>query len=701
MNHFSLTFHEQFAYVKFDMKNEKVNKLNLITFHELSHLLEQLEDNSKIKWVLFDSSKPDVFIAGADIKELQSIQSFEEGQEVIQRGHQIFNRISALKAKTVALCDGVALGGGLEFALACDFIVITDSEKVRFGLPEVNFGIIPGWGGTQRLPRRIGLIQGLKHIVAGKIIDGKKALALGVADAMVPSSSKHDALMDLIRKKKLRRRHAKRSIIEYIPGYTAFVCRQAKKETLKKTQGFYPAPIKAIDVISQTFNKPLSVGLDVEIQGVSDLFDTAIPRNLMALFFAQENIKKMPQLKNSSHRMVQNVGIFGTGLMGSGIGLWFLKNGHSIRVKDVSWQMIRNVYQGAYKLLKKQVARKKVKKFKIPLLMDTISSTVDNNGFGTMDMIVEAVPEQMAIKQKTLAEIEKSVNSTTIIATNTSSLSIDDMAEKLQHPSRFLGVHFFSPVEKMPLVEIVPSQHTSPVVIADVCKMIIKNKKFPIVVKNCPGFLINRILLPYVNEAIYLMMQGFKIDDIDRIACKFGMPIGPLALADEVGLDIGYNVLTILKKGYGQRFNMSSQFEDAVKKEQLLGKKSGRGFYIYTKANKSVNFDLYKKNSIVVKYRISKQDETEIIDRLVLIMINEASRCIEEEVVQSAEQLDLAMIMGTGFPPFRGGLLQHADDRGPADIVHRLNHLAQAVDQRFKPSSYLLKLSKENLTFYR
>ena len=307
----------------------------------------------------------------------------------------------------------------------------------------------------------------------------------------------------------------------------------------------------------------------------------------------------------------------------------------------------------------------------------------------------------MGIKKDVLKDIEANVSSDAIIATNTSSLSIDEMATALKHPERFLGIHFFSPVHKMPLVEIIPSDKTDDAVIADACKMVIKNKKFPIVVKNCPGFLINRILLPYVNEAVHLMVQGFKMEDIDGVATAFGLPIGPLALADEVGLDIGLHVLTILEEGYGSRMAVPSQLKQLVTTDELYGKKSKKGFYVYGNAQPQPNHDIYKANSIVMKYRISDQDRSEIIDRLILIMVNEAARCLDEGIVESAEMLDLAMIMGTGFPPFRGGLLKYADERGPGEIIHRLNHLAQTVDQRFKPCGYLLKMGQDNLTLYR
>jgi 3-hydroxyacyl-CoA dehydrogenase/enoyl-CoA hydratase/3-hydroxybutyryl-CoA epimerase len=701
MTHFSVTYHEQFAYVKFDMINEKVNTFNKETFKELNEILHQLESKSTVDWVLFDSSKSGVFIAGADILELSQVNHLDEARAIIEMGHATFNRLAKLKPKTVALIDGAALGGGLEFSLACDFIVVTDSPKVKLGLPEVNLGIIPGWGGTQRLPRRIGFVQGVDHIVSGKLIDGHKAIKIGLADAMVAAQFKHDNLMALIRQKKLKPKRFVPSFLEMVPGFNAVVVRKVRQMILQKTKGLYPAPLMAAHVIQKTYGMPLKKGLLVEIKAVMGLFDSPIPKNLMGLFFSQENIKKMPCLQQATDRKIQQVGIVGAGLMGGGIGWWFVNHGQHVRFKDVSWDMIRKSYRLIYKWVSKGVKHRKIKPFLRGLIMNRISSTLNYSGFGAMDMIIEAVPENIDLKHSVLSEIEAQVTDDVIMATNTSSLSIDVMAQVLKKPDRFLGVHFFSPVQKMPLVEVIPSKFTSPAVIADVCKHIINNKKFPIIVKNCPGFLINRILLPYVNEAIHLMIQGFKTTDIDRIAVKFGMPLGPLALADEVGLDIGYNVLTILNQGYGDRFKIPDQFVHVVEKEQLLGKKSGRGFYKYSSDAPVMNTDIYKTHSIVMKYRISDQDESEIIDRLILMMLNEAARCIDEGVVESAELLDLAMIMGTGFPPFRGGLLAYADHRGLSDIVHRLNHLSQAVDQRFKPSSYLVKLSKENQFFHR
>ncbi|MEK9727873.1 MAG: 3-hydroxyacyl-CoA dehydrogenase NAD-binding domain-containing protein, partial [Candidatus Margulisiibacteriota bacterium] len=396
-----------------------------------------------------------------------------------------------------------------------------------------------------------------------------------------------------------------------------------------------------------------------------------------------------------------HIGIVGAGLMGGGIGWWFINNQQFVRFKDISWDMIQKGYQAIFSVIKKGVKRRKIDSYQVPMMMDRVSSSLTYDGFQAMDLVIEAVPEKMSIKASVLAEIESSVSKDAIIGSNTSSLSVDEMASGLTHPERFLGIHFFSPVHRMPLVEIIPAETTRPEVVADVCKMVLKNKKFPIVVKNCPGFLINRILLPYVNEAVHLMLQGFKVDDIDQVATEFGMPIGPLSLADEVGLDIGLHVLTTLEEGYGHRMAVPKVLQDLVNEHEMYGKKSGKGFYIYSADVSQPNYELYKMNSVVMKYRISQQDRTEIIDRLILVMLNEAARCLEESVVESPELLDLAMIMGTGFPPFRGGLLKYADERGLGDIVHRLNHLAQTVDQRFKPCAYLSKLAQENKSFYR
>jgi 3-hydroxyacyl-CoA dehydrogenase/enoyl-CoA hydratase/3-hydroxybutyryl-CoA epimerase len=700
MTCFSVEHNADITRVTFNMPGEKVNKFNREVSLELGCILQDIQEKNP-EWVVFESTKPGIFVAGADINELNDITGSDEGRELIERGQQLFQQLAKLPSKTIALIDGAALGGGLEFALACNMIVVTNSNKVRLGLPEVNLGIIPGWGGTQRLPQRIGLIRAIDTIVTGRTITAKKALAWGLVDAMVPSAFQWAALTQLIRQKKIKRRRFKRPFWDCLPGVKYIIGRKAKAAILKKTKGQYPAPMIAVDVMLQTHRIPINNGLKIECDGVVSLLQSSIPSHLMALFFSQESIKKQALLRQVTDRRVQHVGVVGAGLMGGGIGAWFIHHGQHVRLKDVNWDMIRKGYQSAASVIHKAVKRRKISAYQAPLILDRFSSTLDYSGFNALDMVIEAVPEKMTIKKAVLSDIEKQVSNQAIIATNTSSLSVTEMATTLTHPERFLGIHFFSPVHRMPLVEIIPSDKTSPQVIADACALVLKNKKYPIVVKDCPGFLINRLLLPYVNEAIHMMLQGFPVVEIDRIATDFGMPMGPLALADEVGLDIGLHVLQTLEAGYGDRMAVPVPFKEWVERHHVYGKKSGKGFYYYNTSSVLPNNELVREQSTVVKRRVSDQDRQDILDRLVLIMVNEAARCLDDGVVVSADQLDLAMIMGTGFPPFRGGLLRYADQRGLGDVVRVLNQLAQSVDQRFKPCGLLLKMSQENQCFYR
>lgn len=702
VGHIAISVNDNIASVALDMQGETVNKFSVDFFADLTNGLRQIESNASIQWVIFYSKKRGMFIAGADISEINQLHSKEQAAELVQRGQDVFNRVAKLSPKTVALIDGVALGGGLEFALACDYILATDSKRVKLGLPEVNLGIIPGWGGTQRLPKRIGIVAAIQMIVSGKPIGAKKAKRLGLVDDIVSSEFALDQCMDAIHAKRLIRRKTYDRFFAYLPFVQWVIFRRAKSSVLAKTKGMYPAPLEALNVLKQTRYSRLMNGLRKESLAIQSLMHSPITKQLVQLFFSQDTLKKQVRaMAGSPNRSIRHIGICGAGLMGGGIAWWFAANQCQVRLRDISWEMIQKGYQATQKIVGKAQMLKKIPKTKAIQIMDALSATLTYDGFESMDVVIEAVPESMSLKKQVFSELEAVVSPTTILATNTSALSVDEMASELMHPERFLGIHFFSPVYKMPLVEVIPNQHTDPTVIADVCQMVLKFQKVPIVVKNCPGFLINRILLPYISEAVQLVCQGYKVTDIDAIAEKFGMPIGPLALADEVGLDIGYKVLQLLEAGYGKRMAIPKVFASIVSDAQSLGKKTNRGFYDYTSDIPTINRDIYIENSIVMKHRISDQDESEILDRLMLVMINESSRCIEEGVVESAKMLDLAMIMGIGFPPFRGGILQYADSRGLGEIIQRLNQLSQSIHRRFKPSTRLVTLAKQNGKFHR
>lgn len=699
MQHVLMTIEESVAHIIIHTPQKKANVINRAMQTELNEIFNDIEANPTIQWVIFDSQKPNIFIAGADIRDLNAIQTMDDGRELIENGQKTFNRLANLSAKTIALIDGVALGGGLELALACDFIVITDSKHVSLGLPEVNLGIIPGWGGTQRLPHRIGLLPSLLAISSGKPFSGRQALRIGLADAMVSRECKlsevhrHIHHNTLVRKRKTPLRWSTLLIYRLILRY------KAKQAIIKKTKGKYLAPLVAVDVLLKTYNRlSLDEGLGIERAAILSLLETDQPRYLTGLFLSQESVKKRPALEDVDCT-IDSVGIVGAGLMGGGIAWWFLNHGKTVRIKDITWDMVRAGYQTAMRLLLRRMTQKHQTHYDVSMIMDRLTSTLDFSGFRPLQLVIEAVPEDMTIKQSVLRDIEANVSDSTIIATNTSSLSVDEMARALSKPDRFLGIHFFSPVHKMPLVEIIPSDATSPSVVDTACKLIIQQKKIPIVVKNCPGFLVNRILLPYVKEAIHLMLDGFAITDIDRAAVDFGMPIGPLALADEVGLDIGLHVMNELEKGLGDRMAVPSLLHDWVTNQQWLGKKSGTGFYTYSHASPQPNRMMIPP-SMAVKRRRSSQDPADIVDRLILIMINEGIRCLDESVVASASELDLAMVMGAGFPPFRGGLIRYLERRGIANVFERMTQLAASHD-RFTPCDYFANHNQDNHSFYR
>jgi len=486
--------------------------------------------------------------------------------------------------------------------------------------------------------------------------------------------------------------------LETIPFGPTLVASLAEKSVLAKTQGHYPAPLTAIQSVLWGLKRPLSVGLENEAQLFSKLVPTDISKNLTTLFFIQEDLKKYTGVSSDIRpKSITNAGVVGAGLMGGGIARLLSSKSIPVRIKDINWDAIKLAYQAASKVFQKLVQVRKLKKNEADLGMQAISATTDYRGFMSTDIVVEAIVENMELKKKVFAELESAVRSDTIIVSNTSALSITEMATALQYPDRFAGMHFFSPVNRMPLVEVIPGEHTSPETIASVVQLAKTLKKTPIVVKNCPGFLINRILIPYVNEAVFLLQDGASILEIDRVMESFGMPMGPLALADEVGLDVGYKVAKILEQGYGERMTVASIFDQLHRNDALKGKKTGKGFYLHSGNGKQPNPEVMALLKTPSGKTISGAD---ILDRLILIMVNEAARCIDESVIEKPDYLDMGMVMGTGFPPFRLGLCRYADQRGISEIVARLDELAKSVSSRFVPADKLVQMAQTGERFY-
>lgn len=696
-----------------DLPGDKVNKLSKPVLEELESALNVIDGNKAIRILLITSAKKGIFIAGADINEIRDITSEKDARIKVKRGQDILDQIACLKIPTVALINGACMGGGTELALACDYRVVVASDKTNLGLPEVNLGIIPGFGGTQRLPALIGLPNALQMILSGKPVDYKKAYKIGLADFVVREefleASLSEFVQEVLKKKnkfyqKQQSLKRKRYFLEVILFGKAIIYSMAKKDLFSKTKGFYVAPFYALEAVKRTYGKSyIKKGLKIELDAFCELVVSDISKNLIELFFIGEELKKDDGIDGEVPiKEIKDAAILGAGIMGGGIA-WALANRDiNVRMKDISVEALALGYQQVLKIFGQLKKIRKISKNGIAAKMAKVGSTIDYSGFKNLDLVVEAATENIVLKKNILAELEHKVSKDTIIASNTSSLSIDDMAHCIKDPERFVGMHFFNPVNKMPLVEVIRGHKTSDKTVASVVALAKKLKKTPIVVKDVSGFLVNRILLPFMNEAAYLLQDGAELQKIDEVIEKFGMPMGPFTLADVVGIDVGVKVANSLHDAYGSRMKVAEILNEMLEKyPNYLGKKSHKGFYHYPK--KDINHDILKLVSQIRRheaiYPIHISNET-IVDRCILTMVNEAAKCLEENVVKNARYLDMAMIMGAGFPAFRGGILRYADSRGIKEIVEKLGDLNKKLGERFSVSELLIKMAKDETKFY-
>lgn len=701
------------TFVTFDTPNEKVNKFNKATLEELSSIVENLGASKKTKLVVFQSAKENIFVAGADIEVLKNIKDEDDARVKAEGGHTLFYQISQLPFPTVAVIDGACLGGGCEFALACDFRVATDHEKTQIGLPEVNLGIIPGWGGTQRLPRLMGLTAALPVILGGKPLTGFKAWKGKLVDELIPREFLDERLPkffdEILDKSKRKARLKKRKnttwmqkLLEKNPLGRRIVYWQTRKGIMSKTKGVYPAPLEALDVVKETFGGNFEKGCEREIKGFSKLAPTPICKNLIQIFFTSEKLKKDPGVEKPADEKelpkIASSAVLGGGIMGGGIGWLFSYKDIPCRIKDINWEGVAKGYEQASKIYGQLKKIRKLKPFQIQNKMEKITGTLDYSGFKTVDIVVEAIVENLDVKKKVFSELEKNISDETIVCTNTSSLSVNEMAEAFKKPERFAGLHFFNPVNRMPLVEVIAGDKTSEKTVQTLVALVKKLGKTPVVVKDCAGFLVNRILVPYMNEALWLAEEGVSIEKIDKAIVDFGMPMGPFELADEVGIDVLYHAGGSLQKAYGSRMPMAPALEKMFQNE-IFGKKAGAGFYFHNDKKKGKNPKVDSILPVNESFSSSFTNE-EIVSRTIYSMINEACKCLEEDIVKEASYLDMAMIMGTGFPPYRGGLLRYADRIGLLNVLEKLKRFEGKYGERYSPSKLLAKKAEEKSLFY-
>lgn len=696
----------------FDTPEKKVNVLNSETLSEFEKILDECYQDRSIEVLIIRSLKPNVFIAGADIKEIEDLKDPREATDKARAGQKILQKIHKAPFVTLAAIDGVALGGGLELALACEFRVASDSSRTQLGLPEVNLGIIPGFGGTQRLPRLIGLIPALEIILQGKSVDHQKAYRLKLIDDYFPQEFFEEKVYEWagnlknrsFRQKILGKR--KRPLFSRVlekPPLDQIVYKKTREQLDKKLKGFYPAPYKALEVIRSTLNGSLEKGLEIEAIEFGKLAVTEICKNLIRLFYINEELKKDPGVpEDVPSRQVKEMGVVGAGVMGAGIAQLFAYYDKPVRVKEIDRNALERGLKWVSQYLTKARQRKRWSLYEFHRKLALMSYTTSFEGWQRKDFVVEAVIEDFEIKKRVYQELEEVLGPSAIIATNTSSLPIQDLQEGLKVPERFIGMHFFNPVPLMPLVEVIPGPRTSPEVIATTVQLAKELKKTPILVKSVPGFLVNRILVPYFIEAGHLITEGESIERVDQVLLQFGMPMGPFTLLDEVGLDVGTKVLFVLEKAYGERMKAPQIYRVLSEDRELLGKKTGKGFYLHEKSQKSrqkpINPEVLNKISKIQRelgISPTRFAPDIIRDRCILIMVNEAFRCLEEGVVKNERYLDMAMIMGTGFPAWRGGLVQYARLRGFSDVVKTLRTFAERYGERFQPANLLVEEARK------
>ncbi len=699
------------AWITFDDAERKVNVLSepvLTRFSSLLNEVRELGSQGKVRVAVLWSAKAG-FIAGADVAAIEAVEDPAVGAEGSRLGQKVFGSLNDLGVPSVAAIHGICLGGGVEISLACSHRIASDSTSTNMGLPEVLLGILPAWGGTTRLPRLVGLEASLDLLLSGRQVSSSSARRMGLVDEVVPADlfrEKVVAYAESVAARPAKTSRVRRPLSKRFKDGTApgrwLVRYFSKKLVMKRTGGHYPAPLKILEVVSESRNRPLSQALEIEAKAAGELVVSSVCKNLIHVFHLREEARKGTGVDDATVKSesVEYLAVLGAGVMGGGIAQLAAFRGIHVRMKDIRHDAVASGLRHAQKLFAGLVKRRKLRRREAGQRMALISGGLGYDGFKRQDLVVEAVVEKMDIKRIVLRETENAVGSGCVLATNTSSLSVDEMASALARPENFVGMHFFNPVHRMPLVEVVRGARSSDQAVATTYGMVVALGKVPVVTNDGPGFLVNRILSPYMNEAGFLLADGASVEAVDRAAKNFGMPMGPLRLVDEVGIDISTHAGHSMHEALGDRLSPSPPLV-ALAASGRLGKKGELGFYRYEKGKeKQVDPGIYAVLSGAVPDVRTKIDEREIRGRLVLAMVNEAARVLEEGIVQRACDVDLAMIMGTGFPPFRGGLLRFADTIHTRTILSRLEEFEEQRGSRFAPADLIRRLARENRGFY-
>jgi len=702
--------HDGIAVVTLDLPGEPVNKITRELRDEFLALFDRLEHDTEVRAAVLISGKTDNFLAGADIEEFTRLENAAEAERLSAGGQALVERFEKSRIPWVAAIHGACLGGGLESALACAWRIATEHPKTILGLPEVQLGLIPGAGGTQRLPRLIGARAALDMILTGKNVRPRSALRSGLVDEVV-----HPAILRRIAVQRAReladgRRGRSRGgangatgfLLDDNPIGRAIVFRKAREETLKKTHGHFPAPLAALDVVERGYSRGMKGGLQEEARRFGELAMSDVSRQLVFLFFATTALKKesgLPEGHTATPLPVRRLGVLGAGFMGAGIASVAVQQDTLVRMKDADTGRVARGYAAVASVLRERLERRQITRTQYDDMMSLVGGTVTYSGFASVDLVIEAVFEDIAVKHAVLEEVEAIIRPQAIFATNTSTIPIARIAEASVRPERVLGMHFFSPVHRMPLLEVIVTPRTADEVTATAVAYGRRVGKTVIVVNDGPGFYANRILTPYINEAGRLLDDGVGIDSLDRALVDFGFPVGPVTLLDEVGLDVGAKVGTILHDALGARFTPAESVR-RVYETGRYGRKTKKGFYLYDAAGKKGAADVSVYEVFAPGRQRSEIPAAEIVRRTVYPMLNEAARTLADGIVRSPRDGDVGAVFGIGFPPFRGGPFRYMDTLGAAALVEQLEELDARFPGRFEPAPILVDMARRNGRFY-
>ena len=700
------------ALLVIDVPGEPVNTLTRSVMAELGPLLDEIERDGAIRAVVLLSGKPSGFIAGADLELVRGLASVDDGSELSRSGQVLLDRVEGSKKPFVAAIHGACLGGGLEVALACHARLATRAEDTRLGLPEVQLGLLPGLGGTQRLPALIGLRSALDLLLTGKRLDPRRAERVGLigesvdAPALVNAAVERALALAQPGGIKKARVSAKR-VGEFVLGGNLLgrklFFREAKQRLLEKTHGNYPAPERILQVVETGLAQGRVRGLAEEAAAFGELAVTPEARELINIFFATNELKKDSGVDDPGVQpvAVEKVGVLGAGLMGAGIAYVSLTPGKlSVRLKDRDAVSVGRGLRVIGGLLDETLKRRRVSEGERARLRSELTTSTDYSGFRDAELVVEAVFEDLALKQQVLRDIEEHGHPRAIFATNTSAIPVTEIARAAQNPERVVGMHYFSPVDKMPLLEVVVGERTAPWVTASAVAVGKRQGKTVIVARDGAGFYTSRVLGPYLNEAAFILSEGVPIETIDAALVEWGFPVGPLALLDEVGIDVAAKVAEVLHEAFGDRMAPPASVQRLLA-DQRYGRKNQRGFYVYGEKKrgpdaKKVDSTVYALLGITPNTTLPK---SEIAERCVLTLVNEAVRCLEEGILRSARDGDIGAVFGLGFPPFRGGPFRYIDSVGAQEIVRRLSVLSVEYGARFEPAPLLVRVSEQRARF--